>query len=1109
MTASFSDNAPDGMRALSPGAAEEVFIFPVSFAQERLWFLDQFEPNSPFYNIPAAINFPGALNLTALQQSLDEIVRRHEALRTSFASHAGQTVQVIHPPAPLPLPLTDLRRLPPSQRQPALDRLATAEAQRPFDLRRGPLLRAHLVRRHDHDHLLLLTMHHIISDGWSMGLFFRELATLYAAPAHARTSTLPPLPIQYADFAQWQRTWLQGARLTRLLAYWRAQLTGAPPALALPTDHPRPPVQSFRGATQMFSLGAAVTSGLKALAQASGVTLFMLLVAAFQTLLSRYTGQEDVVVGTPIANRNRSETEGLIGFFVNTLVLRTGLTGDPSFRRLLERVREVTLGAYEHQDLPFERLVEELQPERTLNQNPLVQVLFSLQNAPTLTTSGSAQAALEAMEQGPQLGTSRFDLALFTEEREQELLAGFEYATDLFEPPTIARMAGHFQTLLEAIVANPNHRLSELRILPETEQRQLQREWNETESAYMADACVQQLFEMQVAQRADETAVIIRERSWTYREVNQRANQLAHYLRQLGIGPEARVGLCMGRSMEMVVGLLGVLKAGGAYVPLDMTYPKERLAFVIADSQIRILLTEQRLHAELPTQDVEVVCLDTDWAVSDPAHTENPVNVTTPDNLAYIIYTSGSTGQPKGVAMPHRALVNLLWWQTRRSPLANQARTLQLTSLSFDVSFQEIFSTWLTGGTLILAPEEARRDAAKLLQCLKDFSIERLFLPPVALQQLAEALVDTPPPANLRQIITAGEQLQITPPITRLCERLARCALHNHYGPSESHVVTTLTLEGAPADWPAAPSIGRPIANTQIFILDAKLQLMPVGMPGELYIGGVSLSRGYLDRPALTAERFIPHPYSAERGARLYKTGDLARYRPDGNIEFLGRSDRQVKIRGFRIELGEIEAVLTQHPLVREVVAVARPTAAGDTGLVTYLVPDAGTTISSTELRRFLKEKLPEYMLPAAFVQLDALPLTPSGKVDRRALPAPDGQRPEMERVYIAPRTPVEKALAKIWSDILGVERVGVHDNFFELGGHSLLATQVVSRVRAELQVELPLRRLFEAPTVAELVVGVVLSRAEQAGQEDLSDLLAELEYLSEDQVRALLDDET
>jgi len=1100
-----ASNARPGAPA---GAGEEVFVFPVSFAQERLWFLDQFEPASPFYNIPAALPLSGRLDLAALRRALDLISERHESLRTTFATLDQRPAQVVHPALRPELSVTDLRTLPEGERRAAAARLATEEAQRPFDLRRGPLLRARLLRLGgEPGAVLLLTMHHIISDGWSMGILFRELGQLYEAGRGGRPARLPELAVQYADFAQWQRLRLRGAYLEGLLGYWRRRLEGAPPVLGLPTDRPRPKVQGFRGATRVFGLGAEVAAGLKALSQREGVTLFMTLLAAFKVLLWRWSGEEDVVVGSPIAGRTRAEVEGLIGFFVNTLVLRTDLSGGPSYRELVGRVREVTLGAYEHQEVPFERLVEELQPHRSLSHNPLFQVMFTLQNTPTYDAPGLSQPTLEALKNSPQLGTSRFDLALFTQETAEGVLAGFEYNTDLFEAATIDRMVGHFQTLLAAVIANPGARISELPLLTGPERRQLLRELNDTASELPPHLCVPQSVEAQVERTPGAAAVVMEGRSWTYEEVNRRANQVAHYLRGMGVGPEARVCLYLERSLEMLVGMLGVLKAGAAYVPLDPNYPQERITFIVSDVRAGVVITERRMAAGLVIGDARLCCLDADAEALARQSVHNPPHVVAPDNLAYVIYTSGSTGRPKGVGMTHRALVNLLQWHQRNLPLAEGSRVLQFASQSFDVSIQEILSTWVAGGTLVLTSEETRRDARRLLQEVTRYDVERLFLPQIVLQQLAEAARDAAPPVCVREIITAGEQLHLTGPVVGLLKRLEGCAVRNHYGPSESHVVTEFVLRGDPEEWPALPPIGRPIANTRVYLLDPHLQPVPVGIPGELYIGGAPLARGYVGRPGLTAERFVPDPFGDEPGGRLYRTGDSARFLPGGDIEFLGRLDYQVKLRGFRIELGEVEAALAQHPAVKEAVVVLQQPPAGDKRLVAYFVAD-GPAPLTTELYRFLKSQLPEYMIPAVFVQLDALPLSANGKVDRRALPGPDQQRPELERAFTPPRTPTEQALAKIWSEVLGVERVGVYDNFFELGGHSLLATQVVSRVRAAIQMELPLRSLFESPTIAELAVTILCSRAEETDDEYLLQVLAELDNLSVDEARARLDGE-
>lgn len=1041
---------------------------PLSFAQQRLWFLDQLESGSSTYNMATRYRLTGSLNVAALEQSLREIERRHEVLRTTFAPVKGEPVQVISPETTLTLAIADLRELPETERETEVQLRFSEEARQPFDLARGPLLRVKLLCLTEEEHILLLTIHHIAFDGWSFDVFFRELVALYEAFSSGKPSPLPEQPIQYADFAHWQRQWLQGQELESQLNYWKQQLGSSPPVLELPTDRPRPPVQTFSGSKQVQVLSKNLTEELKALSQRSGVTFFMTLLAAFQTLLYRYSGQEDIIVGSPIAGRNQVETEGLIGFFVNTLVLHTELSNNLSFRELLERVRKVTLGAYAHQDLPFEKLVEELQPERSLSYNPLFQVMFILQNAPmhSLDLPGLILTPIE----GTYNKTAKFDLTLSMEETEQGLRGSWEYNTDLFDDATITRMLGHFQTLLEGIVANPDRRLSDLPLLTAAERHQLLVEWNNTQTDYPQESLVHQLLEAEVDRTPDAVAVVFEDEQLTYRELNSRANQLAHYLQALGVGPEVLVGICVERSLEMVVGLLGILKAGGAYVPLDSAYPKERLAYMLSDSQVSVLLTQEKLLAGLPEHQARAICLDKDWGVISTESEENPVSDVKSENLAYVIYTSGSTGKPKGVAMRHLPLANLILWQLKNTTVSSGARTLQFAPVSFDVSFQEIFSTWCSGGTLVLISEEVRRDTAALIRLLNEKAVARLFLPFVALQQLAEVADGSGAmPTSLREIITAGEQLQITLPITNLFKTLKSCTLHNHYGPSESHVVTAFTLQDSVSSWSALPAIGRPIANTQIYLLNQSLQPVPIGVPGELYIGGDCLARCYLNRPDLTAQKFIPDPFSNEPGACLYKTGDLARYLPDGNIEYMGRIDNQVKIRGFRIEIGEIEAVLAQHPAAKESVVVAREDRPGNKRLVAYFVPNHEQVPTRSELRGFLKEKMPEYMVPSVFVILDALPLTPSGKVDRRALPAPDQAGQDHEESFVAPQDELELLLTKIWEKVLGIKSIGVRDNFFALGGHSLLAVRLLTEIEKVFGKNLPLVTFFEAQTVEQL----------------------------------------
>ena len=1072
---------------------------PLSYAQQRLWFLDQFEPNSAFYNIPMALRLVGNLKQAALEQSLQEIIHRHEALRTNFITVDGKPSQIIQTETTWIVSVVDLKYLSTlvlseaevTEQEITSQQLAQQQVTQPFDLAKGTLIRATLVVLSETEHVLLVYMHHVVSDGWSMGVFVQELAALYNAYAQGQPSPLAPLPIQYADFAIWQRQWLQGEVLQSQLSYWQQQLKDAPALLSLPTDRPRPPEQTYHGTHQEFALSFELTSQLTKLSQEKGCTLFMTLLAAFDTLLYRYTGTEDILVGSPIANRDRSEIEGLIGFFVNTLVMRTDLAGNPSFSELLLRVREMAMEAYTHQDLPFEMLVEALQPERDLSHTPLFQVMFVLQNAPTFELELTGLTVSPLLIKGT---TSRFDLTLSMENTATGLVGWWEYNTDLFDASTIERMTGHFVTLLEGIIANPKERISQLPLLTEVEQQQLLVEWNDTEVDYPLHKCIHQLFEEQVELTPDAVAVEFQNQQLTYKQLNYRANQLAHYLRSWGVGADVLVGLCVERSLEMVIGLLGILKAGGAYVPLDPKYPSDRLSFILDDTQVKVLLTQQRLIDRLPPNQAKLVCLDTDAEDISKCSTDNIISGVQPNNLVYIIYTSGSTGQPKGIAMSQLALCNHILWHRDNLKISRGAKTLQFASVNFDVSFQEIFTTWHSGGTLFLITEELRRDALALLGFLQEKQIQRMFLPVVGLQQLAEvALGNGIVNTGLREIITSGEQLQITPAISGWLSKLTDIILHNQYGPSESHLATSYTLPDAIDTWPLLPSIGRPISNMQIYILDKYLQPVPVGVSGEVYISGALLAQGYFNRPQLTQEKFIPNPFQRGRGqgagsrgkiqhsALLYKTGALARYLPDGKLESLGRIDNQVKIRGFRIELGEVEALLGQISDVQASCAVVREDIPGDKRLVAYIVPEPEQTISVSEVRNFLKEKLPEYMLPSAIVILEALPLSPNRKLDRRALPAPDLHN-QLSDQYVAPRNPIEEILSLIWAQVLKVELVGIHDNFFELGGHSLLATQLISRVRTSLKVELPLRSLFAAPTVAQLS-----QKIQQLQQQDLT----------------------
>ncbi|MEQ8997811.1 MAG: amino acid adenylation domain-containing protein [Coleofasciculus sp. B1-GNL1-01] len=1325
---------------------------PLSFAQQRLWFLDQMEPGNPLYNIPRAVRLEGSLNVAALEQSFNEIVRRHEALRTTFKTVDGQPVQVIAPTPRLTLPILDWRQLRDDEREAEVLRLADEERERPFDLDKDPLLRITLVRLDEAEYVALLTMHHIVSDAWSTGILIRELSTLYEAFSTGQPSPLPELPIQYADFAAWQRQWLQGEVLDNQLSYWRQQLKGAPPILELPTDRTRPAVQTFRGTTQSFIIPQALTEALKDLSKREDVTLFMTLLAAFNTLLYRYTGQEDILVGSPIANRNRREIDGLIGFFVNTLVMRTHLGDSPSFRELLSRVRNVALEAYAHQDLPFERLVNELQLERDLSHTPLLQVMFEFGNTPVsaLELPGLTLSLLETDS-----STAKFDLTLSMRETKQGLIGSLEYNTDLFDAGTIARMLGHFQTLLASILSNSDQRLQDLQLLTEAEKQQLLVEWNDTGADYPQNQCIHQLFEAQVEKTPDAVAVVFEEQQLTYRELNVRANQLAHHLQKLGVEPEVLVGICVERSLEMVVGILGILKAGGAYVPLEPSWPMERLRQILSPIEVRYIITQywqlptvRELQWKLPRL-TDIICLDistpkpppepleanvvrslwdriaeqavdditaggfvssytgvpfsetevneyknhvvklaqpylepgkrvleigcgsglimfaiaphvshyigvdpsevtqtrnlqkaqkqgysnielrtgfaheitafasdsfdliilastvqffpgviylsqvletalkllnpegiiliadvmdarqkkefqksledfknqhhqdvgiktkiqldselyldeaffsylreeldqiseisilhredkfenelqyrydviikksrlqsqsiksfspekqkkiiwTNWHLNQ-RQKSNPPGTIISDNLAYIIHTSGSTGKPKGVAVCHKSVVNLIDWVNKAYQIQASDRILFITSLCFDLSVYDIFGLLAAGGSIRVASESEIHDPEQLVHILGHEPITFWDSAPAALQQLVPFL----PSASsidrqnqLRLVFLSGDWIPTTLPdsirttypgvqVIALGGATEATVWSNHYSIGE-----------VDPSWVSIP-YGKPIQNSQYYILDSQFNLCPIGIPGNLYIGGECLACGYFNNPVQTAEKFIPNPYSLEcsskLGSRLYQTGDLARYQADGNIEFLGRIDHQVKIRGFRIECGEIEAVLSRHPEVQQATVIAREDIPGNKQLVAYVVPRQQSAPSIRQLRLFLKENLPNYMMPEALVLLEEIPLTPNGKVDRKALPEPDRTGVHLETIYIPPRTPIETSLAKIWREVLRVERVGIHDNFFDLGGHSLLVTQLLIRVRETFKVELPLQTLFELPILADL----------------------------------------
>jgi amino acid adenylation domain-containing protein len=935
---------------------------PLSFAQQRLWFLDQLIPNNPFYNIPLALNLTGSLDRAALEQTFNTIVQRHEALRTTFVTHSGQPVQVINPTLTIPLPVIDLRQLSQAERDIQARRLTTQEAQCPFNLSNDSLLRVKLLRLDETQYILLLTMHHIVCDGWSIGVLIQEIATLYTAFANTQPSPLPQLTIQYADFAYWQRQWLQGEVLEKQLSYWQKQLDGIS-MLNLPTDRPRLAAQSYQGARQPLQLSKSLSKALLALGQQEGVTLFITLLAAFQVLLYRYTQQEDIAIGSPIANRNRSEIEGLIGFFVNSLVLRTDLSGNPTFRELLSRVKEVALGAYAYQDLPFEKLVEELHPERNLNQNPLFQVVFALQNAP-MSALELPNLTLSPLPFDTE--TTRFDLEFHLWEPNtqnglwvdsSEGISGFViYSTDLFDDATITKMLGHFQTLLSSIVVNPEQQIAQLPLLNESELNQLLVQWNKTQLDYPQYKCIHQLFESVAEQNPNAIALVLEDKKISYKELNICSNQLAYYLKKLGVEAETLVGLCVERSFDMVIGMLGILKAGGAYLPLDPSYPSERLNFMLEDAQISVLLTYNRWLERLKNYNSQIICLDNDWKIIAREIEDNLTSKLTVDNLAYVIYTSGSTGRPKGVKIEHRGLLNLVFWHQKAFTISPIDRATQMTGVAFDACGWEIWPYLSTGASIYFVDDETRRSPDLLRDWLVSKAITICFIPtPLAEKVL---VLDFPKNAALRILLTGGDKLNQYP-------LAARCfQVFNNYGPTENTVVTTSGYISVENKDNLVPLIGHAIANTQVYILDKHLQPVPIGVSGELYISGDGLARGYLNRPDLTAECFIHHSFSDKLKARLYKTGDLVRYRVDGNIEFLGRLDEQVKIRGYRIELGEIEGILNQHPAVQQTVVIIREEK-GEKSLVAYVVPktEYSSEQENTQLMQLQNEQVLQWQM--------------------------------------------------------------------------------------------------------------------------------------------------
>lgn len=1062
---------PIGHEESPPVPGEELFVLPLSFGQERLWFLNQLEPGSPAYNVFMAVQLTGHLDQDALQKSLSEIVQRHEILRTTFSLVDGQLAQIIASQSSCQLIRKDMRDLPQDQRETEVAREVEKEAGHSFDLVHGPLFRATLLWLATDEYMLLLALHHIIFDEWSSGILKRELGLLYNTYRLGQPSPLPELSLQYADFAVWQRQVILEPAIAQQLAYWLRQLAPPLPQLALLTDRPRTTLRSTQGANKRFILSPGLLQRLKELGQREGATLFMALLAAFSALLYRYSQQEDILVGTPITNRNQAELEPLIGFFLNTLVLRIDLSDQPTFQELLSRVRTLALQAYANQDIPFDKVVDALHKEKKLDQQQLVQVMFSLEDAADepLHLSG-----LTSRRRDVEMLTTKFDLDLScTEDAEHGLTGSFTCATDLFDEATILALAEHFTLLLEQICQHPTLPIRQLSLLSRFEREQVLFTWNKTQASSPRDKCVHELFEEQVTRTPDTVAVVGEEWVFTYGELNARANQLARHLRQLGVGPDVLVGLCLERSLELIVGLFGILKAGGAYVPLDPTYPQNRLAYLLEETRVPMLLTQQHLLGNIPTCGAGVICLDSDWPEIAQQRTANLSCNIQPQNLAYVIYTSGSTGAPKGVLTTHQALTNYVQFAVSAYGITVRDRILQFASINFDASTEEIYPCLVQGATLVLRTGAMPESAQAFLQTCQQQSLTCLSLPTAYWHALATQLGTQPTdlPACLRLVIIGGEAAHLHQLSLWQHAVQGKMCLVNTYGPTEATVIATL-YEVEPQEKLTTASLtiplGRPIANTRVYVLDPFLQPVPPGVPGELAIGGTGLARGYLRRPDLTATSFVPDPFGPLPGQRLYLTGDRVRYTRHGLLEFLGRMDHQVKIRGYRVELAEIETCLLQHPAVRTCAVILHEDVYGAQRLVAYCVSDAAKEVSPKELQRFVQERLPHYMVPTLFVALEDLPLTPQGKVARHALPQPDIRQLTRDTEFSAPRTPLEMQLAALWNDLLHLEQISLEDNFFTIGGDSLLSIFFVMRAQ---QAGLPLKAqdVLQHPTIAAL----------------------------------------
>jgi amino acid adenylation domain-containing protein len=1082
---------------------------PLSFAQRRMWMLQELDKGTSDYNLAQAVRLRGELHLAALEAALNKVVQRHAILRTTYTKVNGMPFQAVGEIRPLPLPLTDLSH--DLNREGQAQTLLTAEAAQVFDLEHNWPIRAHLLKMAAHDHILLITLHHIASDGASLAVFWGELARLYESylpnghpTGHAvrRDEVLPEMPLQYADYAAWEQEVVASNFLDDQLAYWKQQFAGELPELDLVTDFSRSASDSHRSAHLERPLTIELSHQLRHFCQQEGVTLYMAMLAVFQLLLHRYTGQEDIVVGSPISGRSQAELERMIGPFINTLALRTNLSGDPTFHELVQRVRDVSVAAFSNPDVPFEMLLEELEVARDANHTPLFQTFFNVLNF-SRPAGGFGALAAEALLK-PELD-SYFDLTLYVDESEEQIELYLSYNAGLFTTARMEMVLAHYARLLTQVVEDPHQKLGQYSLLTDTEKEQLLVTWNDTAVPYPHEKCLHQLIEAQAERTPGKTAVIFQDQSITYQTLNQRAEQMAHELQKLGVGPDVIVGICLERSIDMMVSLLAVLKAGGAYLPLDPAYPLDRLSYMLADAQSPVLITESSLNlADQLTRDLASplhVCLVDQHRHHDAYHLGNGLvgtavsRTATSQNLAYVIYTSGSTGKPKGVQIPHQAVVNFLLSMQREPGLTAEDHLLSVTTLSFDIAVLELYLPLITGATVTLVPRTVAYDGHQLAQTIAHSGATVMQATPVTWRMLLDAGWAGEPELK---ILCGGEAMP--PELAR--DLLPRCReLWNMYGPTETTVWSTTRQITSGTD---PVTIGHPIANTQIYILDKNKQPVPIGVVGDLYIGGDGLARNYRHRPELTAEKFIDNPFRP--GSRMYSTGDLARYLANGEVDFLGRSDFQIKIRGFRVELGEIESALVAHTAVREVVTIVREDRPGDKRLVAYLILHEGMDQpDQSALRDFVGGKLPAYMVPAAFVFLESFPKTPNRKVDRKALPAPDMAREDFGRSYVAPRNPVEVIVAQIVAQSLDLDSVGIWDNFFELGGHSLLVTRVIFRITELFRLELPLRRFFENPTVAGIAAYMTADESERMRIERTAQLLIKLSQLSDEEVAGML----